>query len=103
MKGSAITGPVGKEAADLWPVSHSRPRQLISQLISIPIAYCLQLRCRDVNSFLFLAFLINKISLFYRAQSGCNANSPAIDSFVLGSGVTTRRRQQQQPRQRAYC
>lgn len=23
MKGSAITGPVGKEAADLWPVSPS--------------------------------------------------------------------------------
>ena len=22
MKGSAITGPVGKEAAELWPVSH---------------------------------------------------------------------------------
>lgn len=22
MKGSAITGPVGKEAADLWPVRH---------------------------------------------------------------------------------
>jgi len=22
MKGSAITGPVGKEAADLWPVSY---------------------------------------------------------------------------------
>lgn len=21
MKGSAITGPIGKEAADLWPVS----------------------------------------------------------------------------------
>jgi ribosomal protein L14 len=27
MKGSAITGPVGKEAADLWPVS-SFPRIL---------------------------------------------------------------------------
>jgi hypothetical protein len=23
MKGSAITGPVGKEAAELWPVSFS--------------------------------------------------------------------------------
>lgn len=23
MKGSAITGPVGKEAAELWPVSHT--------------------------------------------------------------------------------
>ena len=26
MKGSAITGPVGKEAAELWPVSSARPR-----------------------------------------------------------------------------
>lgn len=26
MKGSAITGPIGKEAAELWPVSlHSSP------------------------------------------------------------------------------
>jgi hypothetical protein len=24
MKGSAITGPVGKEAAELWPVSHDK-------------------------------------------------------------------------------
>jgi ribosomal protein L14 len=24
MKGSAITGPVGKEAAELWPVSYTR-------------------------------------------------------------------------------
>lgn len=24
MKGSAITGPVGKEAAELWPVSGSK-------------------------------------------------------------------------------
>lgn len=24
MKGSAITGPVGKEAAELWPVSFNR-------------------------------------------------------------------------------
>ncbi|OTA87365.1 hypothetical protein M434DRAFT_139479 [Hypoxylon sp. CO27-5] len=32
MKGSAITGPVGKEAAELWPVT-----------------YCQQLRCCDVN------------------------------------------------------
>ena len=25
MKGSAITGPVGKEAAELWPVSYPIP------------------------------------------------------------------------------
>ena len=27
MKGSAITGPVGKEAAELWPVSFSRHKR----------------------------------------------------------------------------
>lgn len=31
MKGSAITGPVGKEAAELWPVScsHTKCRQKV--------------------------------------------------------------------------
>lgn len=28
MKGSAITGPVGKEAAELWPVSSSNTNDL---------------------------------------------------------------------------
>ena len=28
MKGSAITGPVGKEAAELWPVS-DHPKDLV--------------------------------------------------------------------------
>lgn len=28
MKGSAITGPVGKEAAELWPVSQPSGRAL---------------------------------------------------------------------------
>lgn len=36
MKGSAITGPVGKEAAELWPVSQiSKPRYLLHSLTSI--------------------------------------------------------------------
>ena len=30
MKGSAITGPVGKEAAELWPVSS--PKSLFDRL-----------------------------------------------------------------------
>lgn len=49
MKGSAITGPVGKEAAELWPVSSS-PRA--SRSLAAPnhvAAYCQQLRCRDVR------------------------------------------------------
>lgn len=29
MKGSAITGPVGKEAAELWPVSHPDSSSLV--------------------------------------------------------------------------
>lgn len=56
MKGSAITGPVGKEAAELWPVS------VPSFLLSLKgfmcqetndcfcLAYRLQLRCRHVKS-----------------------------------------------------
>jgi hypothetical protein len=35
MKGSAITGPVGKEAADLWPVSF------------YVILFCIVLGCAD--------------------------------------------------------
>lgn len=65
MKGSAITGPVGKEAAELWPVSlyyfstypsymghESRGRAVEKGIISltlIPPAYRVQLRCCDVK------------------------------------------------------
>jgi hypothetical protein len=47
MKGSAITGPVGKEAAELWPVSYSffPVQKIIAN--SFP-AYCQQLWCRHV-------------------------------------------------------
>ena len=57
MKGSAITGPVGKEAAELWPVSyrlpkyHSLPQIFGLMLIWSFAAYCLQLRCGHVNGF----------------------------------------------------
>lgn len=30
MKGSAITGPVGKEAAELWPVSYLQSSKTMS-------------------------------------------------------------------------
>jgi hypothetical protein len=49
MKGSAITGPVGKEAAELWPVccsAHLDTRRLVTDCET---AYCQQLRRRDVK------------------------------------------------------
>jgi hypothetical protein len=51
MKGSAITGPVGKEAAELWPVSAT----MVSCMSSLRgtntfvTAYRLQLWCCDVS------------------------------------------------------
>lgn len=51
MKGSAITGPVGKEAAELWPVS-TPPAIWNSTMRDTNIcvtAYRLQLRCRHVS------------------------------------------------------
>lgn len=66
MKGSAITGPVGKEAAELWPVSFL-PFPLLSLALipsQIPLtknkiyfltcnsAYRIQLRCRHVMGLL---------------------------------------------------
>jgi large subunit ribosomal protein L23e len=49
MKGSAITGPVGKEAAELWPVSGCRYAVRWWCSADRPAAYCVQLRCRDVS------------------------------------------------------
>jgi hypothetical protein len=51
MKGSAITGPVGKEAAELWPVSTTPSTlTLVSRNANIfGTAYRLQLWCRDVS------------------------------------------------------
>ena len=52
MKGSAITGPVGKEAAELWPVRRtSVPTQKF--LANIFPAYCQQLWCRHVKCLSF--------------------------------------------------
>ena len=51
MKGSAITGPVGKEAAELWPVSATLSTStLVPRNANIfGAAYRLQLWCRDVS------------------------------------------------------
>ena len=51
MKGSAITGPVGKEAAELWPVRDIQPWTCKEQTkLTHTAAYRLQLRCCHVNS-----------------------------------------------------
>lgn len=47
MKGSAITGPVGKEAAELWPVSSLG--NLDRLVTNDRTAYRVQLRCCDVR------------------------------------------------------
>lgn len=49
MKGSAITGPVAKEAAELWPVSYHSYLQSGAQMLTYYLAYCLQLRCCHVS------------------------------------------------------
>lgn len=110
MKGSAITGPVGKEAAELWPVSapallHSAATKKLTRRL----AYCLQLRCRDVktrngkrvhgrskgNGFKVLLIVItnetNSILLCH--ESIRNAIGP-----VLNEGVTPRTFPHSQPR-----
>lgn len=35
MKGSAITGPVGKEAAELWPVSYPADCQRLDCILTV--------------------------------------------------------------------
>lgn len=50
MKGSAITGPVGKEAAELWPVSRDGTYNgSHGWRLTADIAYRLQLWCGDVR------------------------------------------------------
>ncbi len=51
MKGSAITGPVGKEAAELWPVRYAPP--LYAYQSNIVPAYCQQLGRRYVKGCFF--------------------------------------------------
>jgi hypothetical protein len=52
MKGSAITGPVGKEAAELWPVRTRTPTSKVT-ITYKHVAYCQQLWCRHVNGLSF--------------------------------------------------
>jgi len=54
MKGSAITGPVGKEAAELWPVSFLVFRSAGNRPpLTCLTAYCLQLWCCHVRRGVF--------------------------------------------------
>lgn len=106
MKGSAITGPVGKEAADLWPVSAqilypflSNPRT-VSNTLAASIAYRLQLRCSYVESTnLKLAILqkINKrlsgfsfsiVCSFRYTQSGLGALRQCVGGYIWNTGVS---------------
>ena len=49
MKGSAITGPVGKEAAELWPVRTPRDCNLSDNSLTNHTAYCIELWRGDVR------------------------------------------------------
>lgn len=65
MKGSAITGPVGKEAAELWPVGspHLEPVSCSIPLTDTYIAYCVEFRCGDVRWwFVMLAWMRGRSS-----------------------------------------
>lgn len=49
MKGSAITGPVAKEAAELCKLLDHTANEKIRTNSYIRAAYCIELRCCDVN------------------------------------------------------
>ena len=57
MKGSAITGPVGKEAAELWPVRRDLLLLYPEERTDKLSAYCQQLRCRHVKGFFLLGVM----------------------------------------------
>jgi hypothetical protein len=67
MKGSAITGPVGKEAAELWPVFTPRLKEICA-VSNYTVAYRQQFgRCDVKGRSCFL--------LWY--QEGCELNTKA--------------------------
>jgi len=68
MKGSAITGPVGKEAADLWPVSTPRSPLRMDRFADGWIAYRLELRRGDVKKYLFISFVAHNFRWFFFLQ-----------------------------------
>lgn len=92
MKGSAITGPVAKEAAELWPVS--RPAATFDVFLrdtnTMLTAYCLQLRCCDVNGCL-LQFKVHTGGVraaFYAQASSMIPCHEGISSQTIFSAET---------------
>lgn len=92
MKGSAITGPVAKEAAELWPVS--RPATTLDFPLrdtnTTSTAYCLQLRCCDVNGCL-LQFKVHTGGVraaFYAQASSMIPCHEGISSQTIFSAQT---------------
>lgn len=57
MKGSAITGPVGKEAAELWPVS-GIILDTSEDILMVESAYRFQLWCRHVRGCFLMGFMV---------------------------------------------
>jgi hypothetical protein len=71
MKGSAITGPVGKEAAELWPVRQA-PKESPAPLTVT--AYRQQLRRRHVNA-LRTWFFVRQASICISRWDCCGLES----------------------------
>jgi hypothetical protein len=96
MKGSAITGPVGKEAAELWPVS-TTPSTSILVLRNANIsgtAYRLQLWCRDVSGCLLRETVhMGGVRAAFHAQASsmisCLKTHPLNQLFQPKTSATT--------------
>jgi hypothetical protein len=89
MKGSAITGPVGKEAAELWPV-----REFLSS-ISKPSAnnfpaYCQQLWCRHVKGRFFRGSGMEMVLLLHGSYGDSDDNKITHFSRHIGCGCDYR-------------
>ena len=78
MKGSAITGPVGKVAAELWPVSSQQDFRVVwpGPNPCFSVAYCKQLWCRDVIEVRIEDYFLR----LQEAQHGCDVFTASIDS-----------------------
>jgi hypothetical protein len=96
MKGSAITGPVGKEAAELWPVSTTLSIfTLVLRNANMSVtAYRLQLRCRDVNGCLLRETVhMGGVRAAFHAQASsmisCLKTHPLNQLFQPKTSATT--------------
>lgn len=99
MKGSAITGPVGKEAAELWPVSDDVDEDGDLEWLAdvSDTAYCVQLWCCDVSGcFSRDRCIKGGVRAAFHAQASSNdtvlgkaLSSQDLSSFSLNSHVTS--------------